>query len=273
MLTIKEIKDFFLLENSHAKKELGQNFLIDETVAKQIVDSVEIKKEDNVLEIGPGLGALSGFIVGKSIKYSLVEYDQKFVNFLSENFKNYNVNIIKGNILKYKVFEANKIIGNLPYYITTDTILNTIVNYKNLDIAVFMMQKECYKRITAKFGSQDYNIINILISYLFDVNVILEVKKDKFFPVPKVDSIVVKFVYNGGNRDLVKPLYLVTRTLFLNKRKVISTNLNSIVKNKEKTNSIILSIGLKLNNRAEELTLQNYINLTNELLKEGIIKL
>ena len=108
MLKTNDIIDFFKLEKSHAKKELGQNFLINEKIASSIVEVLEISENDDVLEIGPGLGALSNFIVGKPKTYTLVEYDQKFVNFLGKSFENENVKIVKNNILKFREYDFNK---------------------------------------------------------------------------------------------------------------------------------------------------------------------
>ena len=167
MLTVNEIIDFFKLQNSHAKKELGQNFLINNQVCDFIVSKLDIVEADKVLEIGPGLGALTDIIVSKSSNYTVVEYDQKFVDFLSREYEG-KINIIKNNILKFRDYSFNKVIGNLPYYITTDIIEFIATKFEKLDKAVFMIQKECFRRITAKSG-KDYNAINVLLSYLYDV--------------------------------------------------------------------------------------------------------
>ena len=168
MLTKNEIIDYFKLVNSHAKKELGQNFLISEEVGRNIVNCLDIQENDAVLEIGPGLGALTGFILEKDYKsYKVVEYDAKFVEFLSKSFDNKNIEIIKNNILKEKELNFNKVCGNLPYYITSEIILKIALEDKTIEKGVFMVQKECYKRIVAKEG-KDYNALNVLLDYLFD---------------------------------------------------------------------------------------------------------
>ena len=111
MLNRDEIKDFFKLQNSHAKKELGQNFLCNKKTIDQIIDLCELKKEDKLLEIGPGLGALTNDLIGKADNFTVVEYDAKFVDYLSRCYSEKNVNIVKMNILKFNDFSFNKIVG------------------------------------------------------------------------------------------------------------------------------------------------------------------
>ena len=123
MLNRDEIKSYFKLENSHAKKELGQNFLCNQKTIDEIVSLLKLKEDDVLLEIGPGLGALTNDLVGKTKNYTVVEYDAKFVDYLSRAYEGQNIKIVKNNILKYREYDANKIVGNLPYYITSDILL------------------------------------------------------------------------------------------------------------------------------------------------------
>ena len=272
MLTVNEIIDFFKLQNSHAKKELGQNFLINNQVCDFIVSKLDIVEADKVLEIGPGLGALTDIIVNKSSNYTVVEYDQKFVDFLSREYEG-KINIIKNNILKFRDFSFNKVIGNLPYYITTDIIEFIATKFEKLDKAVFMIQKECFRRITAKSG-KDYNAINILLSYLYDVKEEGIVKKDNFFPAPKVDSLVFSLTRNQQKEwGFAGFLYKTAKICFSNRRKTIANNLVSMIKDRGVCEDILTSINLKITSRAEELTLSDFENLTKVLLNKGIYKL
>lgn len=271
MLNKNEIIDFFKLNNSHAKKELGQNFLINEKIIQNIVKELEIKEEDSVLEIGPGLGALTGEIIGKSHDYTVVEYDAKFVDFLGRSYENQNIKIVKNNILKFKEFSANKVIGNLPYYITTDILEYIILNFKNLDMGVFMVQKECLNRILALDG-KDYNAINVLIADFYDIKTLFIVKKDNFFPEPNVESVVFKITKKQEkNLSFAGILYKTARILFANRRKTVSNNLNNIVRNKELTSTILLEAGIDQNMRAEQLKIIDFNNLASTLLKYKII--
>lgn len=271
MLKIDEIIDFFKLERSHAKKELGQNFLIKEEVAKNIVNSLDIQKEDKVLEIGPGLGALTDFLVISSSNLTLVEYDQKFVNFLTKAYENYDINIVKNNILKFRDFTYNKVIGNLPYYITSDIIEYICLNYVNLDKAVFMIQKECLKRFTSKSG-KDYNALNVLVLYLYEVEELFKVTKENFFPIPNVESIVFSLKPKKSvDREFAKLIYKVAKICFSNRRKTIQNNLSSISKNKDVINTCLKECGLSETARAEQLNIEQFINLTLKLAEKGII--
>lgn len=266
MLSVSEIIDFFKLNSSHAKKELGQNFLINHDAILKIVNALEIKENDKVLEIGPGLGALTDELVELSSDLTLVEYDAKFVEFLSRSYEEKkNVKIIKNNILKYREYDANKIIGNLPYYITTDIIEHIAIDFKNIETGVFMVQKECLNRITALKG-KDYNAINVVLKYLFDLDIITNVKRDCFFPEPNVDSVVFRIRKKENNAISADFLYKIARICFLNRRKTLLNNLGSYLKDKEKVREVLAASNLKETSRAEELSVEDFVNLANQIL-------
>jgi len=273
MLTRDEIKDYFKLESSHAKKELGQNFLCNQKVIDGIVELINPQKEDVLLEIGPGLGALTNDLIGKCDNFTVVEYDAKFVDYLSRAYEGQNIKIVKNNILKYKDFNANKVTGNLPYYITSDILLFVAINFKKLDRAVFMMQREAFKRITAKHGTKDYNVLNIVLDYTFKFKQNMIVPSTSFFPKPNVDSVVIAFNRRKDiDESLIRPLLVCTRAMFLNRRKTLFNNLNSLVRNKERSLEIIVQLGYDVNCRAEELKLEDFVNLTKVLIEEKFIK-
>ena len=269
MLNKEEIIDYFKLVNSHAKKELGQNFLINKDIAESIVNALDIKESDKVLEIGPGLGALTCFVLEKTYDtYKVVEYDQKFVEFLTRSFSDKKIEIVKNNILKEKDFSFNKIIGNLPYYISSEIILKAALEYPLLEKAVFMVQKECYKRIVAKSG-KDYNALNVLLDYLFVIKQEINVGRDNFFPAPNVDSLVFSLTKKEEiNMRFAGFLYKISKICFQNRRKTIYNNLQSLVKNKEELSLILNKANLKENLRAEELTTSDFIRLTSEIYKK-----
>lgn len=274
MLTREEIKDYFQLENSHAKKELGQNFLVSQKTIDEIINLINLKSDDILLEIGPGLGALTNDLIGKTKNYTVVEYDAKFVDYLTRAYGNKDIKIVKNNILKYKDFTANKIIGNLPYYITSDILLYIAIHFENLEKAVCMIQKEAFERITAKKGTKEYNALNIILEYTFKITKNMNVPKTNFFPMPQVDSVVLTLEKRKDiDNSFIKPLLTCTRAMFLNRRKTIYNNLNSLVKDKEVTSNILTDLDLLPTTRAEELDLKDFISLTNELLKLEVIKL
>lgn len=271
MLTINEIKDYFALENSHAKKELGQNFLVKPIIAANIVESLKIKETDNVLEIGPGLGSLTELIIDKVQNFTVCEYDQKFVNYLNKAFENKNVKIVKNNILKFDDCSFNKVLGNLPYYITTDIIEFVTTKFSNLEQAVFMIQKECLERIKSVEG-KSFNALNVYLMLSFNIRTLFTVKKSNFFPIPGVDSIVFSLDrIKEADLNFNKSVYKVAKILFSNRRKIISNNLKGLVHRNEDLLEVLKSLGLEANLRAEELKLNDYVNLTKMLLNLKII--
>lgn len=273
MLSRDEIIDFFKLENSHAKKELGQNFLINKNIAIEMCNFLELNKNDNLLEIGPGLGALTDILINRTLSYTAIEYDAKFINYLSLAYKDTNLILKKQNILKNQDFEFNKIIGNLPYYITTDIIESIALKYKNLDIGIFMIQKEAYNRITAKQG-KDYNALNILLMYMFDINKLFDVSKDNYFPIPTVNSIVFKMVpKREKNRAFASILYKIARISFINRRKTLFNNLKVLTKDSELLTKMFKDLDMSLLIRPEEVSLNLYEKITLYLLNVGVIKL
>ena len=274
MLNKEEIKDFFELEFSHAKKELGQNFLIDQKIITEIVNSLSINDNENILEIGPGLGALTSELLAKNINLTVVEYDQKFVNFLNNCYsKNKNLTVIKGNFLTYKDYSFSKLIGNLPYYITTEIIEHILKDFYNFKEGVFMVQNEALNRLLSLKG-KDYNALNIMINYGYDVKKLFLVSKNSFFPMPNVDSIVFKIVRKeNSDQKFNLSLLKVSKTLFKLRRKTIYNNLKTIINDENMIKNVLNSVSLKENMRAEELSVNDFTNLTKELLKLNIISL
>lgn len=266
MLNKEEIIDYFKLVNSHAKKELGQNFLINKNIVQDIVDKLEISPDDEVLEIGPGLGALTSTILTKNYKrFKVVEYDQKFVEFLAKSYEDKKIEITKNNILKERDYSFNKIIGNLPYYITSDIILKIALDYVNIKKGVFMVQKECLKRIVSKSG-KDYNSLNVLLEYLFDIKTEIQVGRNNFFPVPNVDSVVFSITKKQEkNVSFAGFLYKIAKICFQNRRKTIFNNLSSTYADKEKLLEVLKKINLSEKTRAEELSVDDYVTLATEL--------
>lgn len=267
MLTQKEIIDFYKLENSHAKKELGQNFLLSEEIANQIADSLDLQKEDKLLEIGPGLGAITEKLINKTEKYIAVDVDKKLINFLQNAYKDTNLNVVKENILKFKDYDFNKVVGNLPYYITTDIIEYIALNFKNLEAATFMVQSEFYERITTK-DKRIKRPLNYLLEYLFDIKLVTKVKNNQFFPVPTVDSVVFKITKNREKKlSSAGFLYKIIRILFTNRRKNVNNNIGSLLKSEEEKAQLWKEANIAPTTRAEDLTLDDFIRISEIILK------
>lgn len=272
MLNSEEIKDFFLLESSHAKKELGQNFLIDENIASQIVDELNFKTNEEILEIGPGLGSLTEKLVDRNANLTVVEIDNKFINYLSLAFKD-KIIIKKCNILNYEDCHFKKVIGNLPYYITSEILEKIALDFNNLEEAVFMVQLEALDRILSNKG-KNYSPLNILLAYKYKIIKLFKVSKTSFFPMPNVASSVFKLVKKDNiDNVFTSKLYKVATICFANRRKTLSNNLKSLIKDENIIKKVFVSLNLKPTIRAEELSIKDYEILTKELLNLEIIDL
>jgi 16S rRNA (adenine1518-N6/adenine1519-N6)-dimethyltransferase len=188
-------------------KSLGQNFIIDKNIIDKIIEKSMIGKEDLVIEIGPGIGVLTAAVAEKAAKVIAIEIDENLIPILNETLSEYNnIEIINNDILKTnleKVLEQNKevngqkikrvkILGNLPYYITTPIIMKIMEDRVAVDSITVMMQKEVADRIVAEPGSKAYGALSVAVQYYCTVTHVANVSKEVFFPRPKVDSTVIR---------------------------------------------------------------------------------
>ena len=252
----------------HAKKSLGQNFLIDLNIIRKIVNLIEIKNK-NVIEIGPGKGALTNLILQKKPKFlTLVEKDDILFQDLKLKYKNINnLRIINKDILKFN-FEKNLknntvIFGNLPYNIASQ-ILTQILRLKwpsKYSDLIFMFQKEVGERIIATKGKKK-GILSVLIQTYYNVEYCLTLNEQVFHPPPKVKSAVLRFSRN--NRLTLKNemlFFQIVKSGFNQRRKILKNALKTFdILESEKTNYL-------LNLRAEELTIEDFINITKNVRK------
>ena len=226
------------------KKSLGQNFLIDKNIVKKIVNLVKIS-EKNVVEIGPGEGALTSEIINKKPKkLILIEKDFNLVKKLKKKYSKYKfVKIYHSDILKFnaeKKFNKNSIIfGNLPYNISSQ-ILVKFIKFKiwppNYNDIIFMFQKELGEKIIGKYPSKNYGRLSILTNYRLNFIEKFFISPNCFFPRPKVNSMILHFRPKNNKFFKIKnidSLEKVTNTLFSNKRKMINKNLKKIISNKQ----------------------------------------
>ena len=255
----EKVKSYKLIAN----KSLGQNFLVNPQVAHKIVDLLEVKAGDHVLEIGAGLGSLSFYLSKTEAKTELIDIDDRMLMFLNEQFgKNQNIKIKRQNILKYDLVGFNKIIGNLPYYITTSILEKLLLDGKEAEKIVLMTQKEVYPKLLKTNKSP----LSLFLNYVADISSPIEVGKNNFAPIPHVDSVVFVITPNenikneGNNR-----LFRIMKQLFLLRRKNILNNLTNLVKNKEKAREILEKMQIDTNKRPEELPIEFYINLLKML--------
>lgn len=251
----EKIKSYKLLAN----KSLGQNFLINSQTAQKIVDLLKIEETDEVLEIGAGLGSLSYFLAKSPGKTVLIDVDERMLMFLNEHFKDAkNIEIKRQNILKQDIKDYTKIVGNLPYYITTGIIEKLVVEAKNAKTIVLMTQKEVYPKLLKENKSP----LSLFLNYIASISSPIEVGRNNFSPVPHVDSVVFVITPNEKIKDEDnEKLFKTIKQLFLLRRKNILNNLANLVKNKEKAREILEKMQIDTNKRPEELPIEFYINL------------
>ena len=256
-----------------AKKSLGQNFLVDENILKKIVDISEIQ-DRSVLEIGPGTGNLTSFILkNKPKKLFVVEKDKDLVLGLRKKFKDFLV-IINEDILDIdeKKFSKEKLIvfGNLPYNISTEILCKWILNLDNdefwFECLILMFQKEVADRIIANVNTSNYGRLSILAKWKLDIVRICNIKPSCFFPKPKIESSLLLFKpkKNFFKIDNPKNIELVTRSFFNHRRKMIKKPFNQLFNGKS---YIQKKLKLNLNLRPQNLSLETYYNLIKEYEK------
>ena len=252
-----------------AKKSLGQNFLIDDQVLNQIVNCVAIENK-TILEIGPGTGNLTKYILNKKPKhFTVIEKDNDLANKLKERFKE-NLNIINNDILnvdELSLFKEKVIVfGNLPYNISTEILSKWIINLKNdfwFENLVLMFQKEVADRIIANYNNSNYGRLSILANWKLIVKKICDIKPNSFLPKPKIDSSLLFFTPRKDFYKINDPKNLekITRVFFSNRRKMIKKPFNQIFNGDPR---ILEKLNVNLNLRPQNLNFETYYKLTEE---------
>lgn len=274
--------------NIKANKALGQNFLINENVLKKIVESSKIEKDDLVIEIGPGLGTLTKYLLEKAGKVICIELDKKMIKILEdrfslyENFEVKNQDVLKVDLRKMIKKEKEnisiknvKIVANLPYYITTPIIMKLLEDELDLESITVMIQKEVADRLIAIPGKKDTGAITYSVYYYSIAEGILEVDNDSFIPEPEVTSKVIKLNIRKKPPVEVKNkevMFKIIKSAFMQRRKTLLNALTNtkVFINKEEGIKILQKLNLSENVRAENLSLQDFANITNIILQKTI---
>ena len=271
-----------------ANKSLGQNFLIDDNIVSEIVEGSNVNKEDLIIEIGPGLGTLTEFLLEKAQKVICIELDERMINILNDRFKLYdNFEIINKDVLKVDLqqlikhekenskIKDVKVVANLPYYITTPIIMKLLEEQLDLEFITVMVQKEVGDRLIAIPGDKETGAITYTVYYYAESQKILEVPNNSFIPEPEVTSEVIKL--NIRKKEPIevsdkKLMFKIIKNAFMQRRKTLVNALTNskIVLNKEEGIKILKEIGLNENIRAEKLTLQNFADITNMICSKTI---
>ncbi|MEE6682463.1 16S rRNA (adenine(1518)-N(6)/adenine(1519)-N(6))-dimethyltransferase RsmA [Limosilactobacillus reuteri] len=273
------------------KKSFGQNFLTDLNVLKNIVEAADITANDNVIEIGPGIGALTEQLAQAAGEVLALEIDQDLIPVLKEVLSPYdNVKVINQDVLQANLPELIKkefkdpsrpikVVANLPYYITSPILMNLLASPVEWATICVMMQKEVAQRLTAKPGTKQYGALTLAIEYQMQAKIAFDVSRKVFVPSPNVDSAIV--VLTPRTNPLpVQPfdkqkLFGFIRGCFAHRRKSLWNNLQSVIGKdpavKEKMTAVLAQLDISSQIRPEKLTLEQFIELANALHQQNLL--
>jgi 16S rRNA (adenine1518-N6/adenine1519-N6)-dimethyltransferase len=279
--SIKIIKQRLSERSFAPRKSLGQNFLTDENILHKIVAAGNLAENDLVLEVGPGLGALTEQLAESAKQVIAIEYDRGLFSILSESLVDYkNLVLLNQDILTtdlqtvLKDYSSEqyhyKVLANLPYYITTPVIFKLIESGLPWELMVFLVQKEVAERLIARPGTKDYGALTVMLSFFGKIEKIGNVPKTVFYPAPQVDSAIVRITLDNsqGKQQLYHYLRQVVQAAFGQRRKTI---LNALIPieaffgTKELLAEILLKLGIDPKRRGETLSLGEFLGLAIEL--------
>ncbi|ADL67698.1 dimethyladenosine transferase [Thermoanaerobacterium thermosaccharolyticum DSM 571] len=261
----------------NTKKKLGQNFIFDEGILSKIADLADITKDDNVIEIGAGLGTLTREIVERAKNVVAYEIDDEAVGILRDKLREYkNLIILNDDIMKAdlkgvvdKYFDGDKckVVANLPYYITSPIIMKLLESHLMKDITI-LIQKEVAERICAEPGSKEYGVLTVAVNYYSKPEMLLELPPEVFSPKPKVSSTLIKLHVLDEPPVFVKNeklFFKVVKASFGQRRKVITNSLKSLNIDQSLILNALLKCGIDLKQRGETLSIEKFAELANAI--------
>lgn len=268
----KTVKNNIEENEFQIKKKFGQNFIIDNNIINNIIEKSEIDNETLVIEVGPGMGALTSKLVLKAKNVIAYEIDKTLIPIL-EKLKTDNLELIFEDFLKRNVKKDLKkynykklyLVANLPYYITTPILIKLIEEKIDVDKIVVMVQKEVGDRFKAKEGSKDYSSLSILFNYNFDITKLMDISRNVFIPKPNVDSIVLLMKKKEEKEAInnIDIFYKLIRDAFQFKRKNLRNNLKNY--DLDVIEEVLKKYGFDLNSRAEQINYKIFIEISNKL--------
>lgn len=250
-------------------KRFGQNYLKDDNILNKIIQTIDPQKEDHIIEIGPGTGSLTKKIIEKVNNFIAVEIDKRVINQLKDRFP--GINLINEDFLKIdlknfvnKELQSLRIVGNIPYNLTSPIIFKLIENRNVVRDAVFMVQLEVAQRMNAKIGTKDYGILAVILNQFANMQLCFKVSPNVFYPKPKVHSAVIKIVFKdtGMSETEAKVFIKIVKAAFGKRRKTLRNSLNSSIFE----NIDFTSCGIDLSLRAERLSIDDFIRLSEYVL-------
>ncbi len=249
-----------------AKKKWGQNFLVDNNLLEKIINNIKIDSNENVLEIGPGQGALSEKLVGICNELHMVEIDRDLIAILKQHNKLSQAEIINQDILKIDLptldIENPVVVGNIPYNITSPIVFWLIKHLASWNRAYLMVQKELAQRLTAKIGTKDYSRLTVMTSLYFDIKICFLISPNVFLPKPKVQSAFIEIIKkeNSSHHNInLKSFDQVVRMAFNQRRKMLRNSLSSL-------NIDIKNCGIDFTERPEQLSVEDFIEISNNII-------
>ncbi len=259
------------MEKVKAKKHLGQHFLNDENIARRIADTLSLEGYDSVLEIGPGMGVLTKYLLEKPVETYVIEIDTESVAYLTQHYEKLHGKIISKDFLKYninEIFEGKQfaIIGNFPYNISTQIVFRALELRTQIPEFSGMFQKEVAERICEKKGTKAYGILSVLVQAFYEAEYLFTVSEDVFIPPPKVKSGVLR-LRRKENFTLPcneKLFFRVVKTAFQQRRKTMRNSLKSMDLSDNLREDTIFDL------RPEQLDVQQFIDLTQKIEADGV---
>jgi 16S rRNA (adenine1518-N6/adenine1519-N6)-dimethyltransferase len=252
------------------KKRFGQNFLQDENILNKIVKEINPQPDDLIIEIGPGYGALTKKLLSSTKNLIAVEIDRKLADNLNKNFP--DLHLINQDFLDSELSTLStkgrklRIVGNIPYNITSPILFKLIENNELIEDAVFMVQVEVAKRMTSDKGTKDYGILSVLLKYFTETKLCFKISPNVFYPKPKVYSALVHIIFKelSDTKEFQEKFIRVVKAAFGNRRKTLKNSFsNSIFAVNNFSDSII-----DLSLRAEQLEVSDFIKLTKTLAND-----
>ncbi|MFH1784680.1 MAG: 16S rRNA (adenine(1518)-N(6)/adenine(1519)-N(6))-dimethyltransferase RsmA [bacterium] len=265
------------MKNFRPIKRLGQHFLKDNRIASDIINIAQVEKNDTVLEIGPGQGVLTSLIAKRARSLIAVEIDKKLCDVLEEKLRPFNnIRLIQADFLKVDLStlhlaHGSKVIGNLPYYITTPIIMKLLEARQYISSITVMVQKEVAERIVARAGDSAYGVLSIAVSYSADARIEMPVPAEVFSPRPKVASSVLKLEVLKEPRvkiDDEKMFFRAVKGAFTQRRKMLGNSLaHSLHVKKELIREVLEELGIDATRRPQTLTIGEFAGISNSIFR------
>jgi|TARA_B110000259_G_C14030539_1_gene406465 16S rRNA (adenine1518-N6/adenine1519-N6)-dimethyltransferase len=255
-----------------AKKKYGQNFLVDQGIINKIIEAINPSNTEKILEIGPGLGALTTQILNKIKHIDVVEIDPDMIKVLQGKIPSANITIFPLSVLEMSndtIAKYDKVIGNLPYYISSEILLKMIKTINNQKDLHFMLQKEVAERIASSTHSKSYGRLSVMLQYFFNIELLFDIQPKSFSPPPKVTSSLVRLIPKRHHANKVRDINNFEKLLrmsFSQKRKTIKNNLKPILNDND-----LNALQINPQDRAEMLTLSDFVKIENYVFDKKIL--